>query len=340
MTTDAWPGAEWATGRAPAHAAACIDEAVDTCLADQARYGVHLGLVVIHRGRLVAERYGATAAADTRLVSWSMAKSVVHAMIGLCVRDGLLRLDQPAPVAEWAGDERSSITIDQLLAMCDGLAFREEYVDREGSDVIDMLFGPGAPDVAGYARARPLAHTPGTVWNYSSGTSNVLAGVVGDAVAPDARSPEERRDRTEAWLRRELLDPLGMASATARFDAAGTFVGSSFLYATARDFARFGLLYLRGGWWRDRRLLPEGWAAHAATAAMAPVPAEEGSYGRHWWLWDASGFPDTFGAHGYEGQYTIVSPARDLVVVRLGKTPAELRPNLLPLLRAIIAAFD
>ena len=339
MSDGPWPGVEWATGPAPARAAACIDEAVDACLADPERYGLHLGLVAIHRGRLVAERYGPTADADTRLVSWSMAKSVVHAMVGLCVRDGLLRLDQPAPVAEWADDERAAITIDQLLAMCDGLAFREEYVDREGSDVIDMLFGPGAADVAAYARARKRAHAPGTVWNYSSGTSNVLAAIVGDAVAPDARSAQERRDRTEAWLRRELLDPLGMASAEPRFDAAGTFIGSSFLYATARDFARFGLLYLRGGRWGDRIVLPAGWAAHAATPAMAPVPPDEGSYGRHWWLWDISGFPGTYGAHGYEGQYTIVSPDRDLVLVRLGKTPAELRPNLLPLLTDIIAAF-
>jgi CubicO group peptidase (beta-lactamase class C family) len=258
----------------------------------------------------------------------------------VCVRDRVLRVDDPAPVPEWAGDARSAITLDHLLAMCDGLDFVEDYVDAGRSDVIEMLFGAGQADVAAFAVGRPLAHEPGTVWNYSSGTTNIVARIVGDVVARRAgvRTPAERGRAVRAFLRDELFAPIGMRSADPRCDEAGTFIGSSFVYATARDFARFGLLHLRDGEWDGRRLLPEGWCEHARTPAMAPVPADEGEYGRHWWLHTAAGVPGGFGAHGFEGQYTIVAPDRDLVVVRLGKTPADRRTALLPLLTQVLAA--
>ena len=141
------------------------------------------------------------------------------------------------------------------------------------------------------------------------------------------------------FLADELFGPLAMASADPRFDDTGTFIGSSFLYATARDFARFGELYLHDGLCDGGRLLPDGWCEHARMPPSAPVPAdEEFGYGRHWWLWDRMGVPDAFGAHGYEGQYTVIVPDRDLVVVRLGKTTADQRPALLPLLTAVIDA--
>jgi CubicO group peptidase (beta-lactamase class C family) len=259
---------------------------------------------------------------------------VVHALVGMCVRDGELAVEQPAPVPEWAGDDRRHITIDHLLAMSSGLRFVEDYVDDATSDVIDMLFGEGVGDVAGYAVAKPIDHAPGTVWNYSSGTSNILARIVGDVAA--RRHPNASREQAmRSFLHDELFGPLGMASADPRFDAAGTFVGSSFLYATARDFARFGYLYLRDGRWGDehgdRQLLPPGWVEHARTPPMAPVPATETfGYGRHWWLWDRHGLSTAFGAHGYEQQRVVVDPARDLVVVRLAKTPSDLAPNVEP----------
>lgn len=336
----AWPTGAWPTGEPSPAIAAAVDRLTSRCLAEPETYGLHLALVVVQGGRLVAETYGPTAAPDTALVSWSMAKSVVHAAVGLCVGDGLLRLDDPAPVPEWAGDARSAITLDHLLAMCDGLDFVEDYVDAGRSDVIEMLFGAGKADVAAFAVARPAAHAPGTVWNYSSGTTNVVARIVGDVVARRAgvTAPGERAEAVRGWLRARLFGPLGMTSADPRVDEAGTFVGSSFLYATARDFARFGLLYLRDGVWDGRRILPEGWSEHARTPAPAPVSAEEGAYGRHWWLHDPYGLPGAFGAHGYEGQYTIVVPDRDLVVVRLGKTSAEQRPALSSLLREVLAA--
>ena len=318
---------------------AAVDELVARCLGEPDRYGLHLALVLVQGGCVVREVYGPTAGPDTALVSWSMAKSVTHAAAGLCVRDGLLCLDDPVRVPEWADDARSAITLDQLLAMSDGLAWREDYVDAGRSDVIEMLFGSGHADVASFAAWMPLAHAPGTVWNYSSGTTNVVARLVGDAVAGAAATASAREAAMRRFLSDELFGPLGMTSADPRFDTAGTFIGSSFLYANARDFARFGELYLHDGVADGRRLLPAGWSAHARTPPPAPVPADEDfGYGRHWWLWDRMGMPGAFGAHGYEGQYTVVAPDRDLVVVRLGKTTAEQRPALLPLLTAVVDA--
>ena len=292
---------------------------------------ITLAELVLHGGEIVHEEYGPTAGPDTTLISWSTAKSVTHALAGIAVRDGLLELDAPAPVPEWASDERAAITPRQLLHMSSGLRFVEDYVDDSISHCIDMLFGAGQGDVAGYAAALPLDHPPGSVFNYSSGTTNIVSRIVGEAVGGGEAG-------MRAFLRDELFGPLGMTSADPRFDAAGTFIGSSFLYCTARDFARFGQLYLADGVWDGRRVLPEGWVEFAR--AQAPVPVEEEfGYGAHWWLWDGHGFPGTFAAHGYEGQYIIVRPDRELVVVRLGKTPVEVRPPVIERLQELLKAW-
>ena len=292
---------------------------------------ITLAELVLHRGEIVHEEYAPTAGPDTTLISWSTAKSVTQALVGIAVRDGLLDLDAPAPVPEWADDERSAITLRQLLHMSSGLRFVEDYVDDSISHCIDMLFGAGQADVAGYAAALPLDHPPGSVFNYSSGTTNIVSRIVGQAVGGGEAG-------MRAFMQDELFGPLGMTSADPRFDAAGTFIGSSFLYCTARDFARFGQLYLADGVWEGRRLLPEGWVDLARTPAPVPVEEEFG-YGAHWWLWDGHGFPGTFAAHGYEGQYIIVRPDRDLVVVRLGKTPVEVRPPVIERLQELLDAW-
>jgi CubicO group peptidase (beta-lactamase class C family) len=198
-----------------------------------------------------------------------------------------------------------------------------------------MLYGAGTDDMAGYAAALPLLHPPGTVWNYSSGTTNIVARVLGDAIGGDAVGGG--RDRVEAFLQDRLFRPAGMTSAIPKFDARGTFVGSSYVYATARDFARFGQLALDDGIVDGRRILPEGWCASARTQAAFDDEGGFG-YGRHWWLWPE--FPGSFAAHGYEGQYTLVVPERDLVVVHLGKVPVEHRPLVRVALREIVEAFE
>jgi CubicO group peptidase (beta-lactamase class C family) len=298
-------------------------EAVGRLLSQPPELGVTLAVVAVHGGEIVVEAYGPETDAGTTLISWSTAKSVIQALVGIAVRDGLLELDEPAPVAEWHGDERAAITIRHLLTMTPGLRFVEDYVDAGVSDCLEMLFGTGQHDVAAYATALPLEHSPGTVWNYSSGTTNIVARILGERVGGG-------RDGMHAWMTEQLFGPLGMTSADPRFDEAGTFVGSSYLYASARDFARFGSLYLDGG----RNILPTGWVEFARTPVPVVPPDEPFGYGAHWWLW--ADWPGAFAAHGYEGQYILVVPDRDLVLVRLGKTPADLRPNLVAVLRDLV----
>ena len=333
-TDVAWPTDEWPTGDAPAGFSALLDEAFDPSHPMAETRAV----VAVHRGRLVAERYGGTTdvwgadgdpvTAESTLISWSMAKSMLHAALGILVADG--RLDPTAPVAAPGWDDaRAAITIDQCLQMRDGLAFSEDYDPETGaSDVIDMLFGSGQADVAAFARNRPLAHEPGTVFNYSSGTTNVLSRMLGDLLGG--------RDAVESFLRDRLFGPLGMRSATPRFDDAGTWVASSYVYATARDMARFGTLYLRDGCWDGERLLPEGWVDHA----RAPLSRDDETgqyYGHHWWLTgDEWG---TFWCSGFEGQQINVVPALDLVLVRMGKTPLANKAHVRGWGDRAIAAF-
>lgn len=281
-------------------------------------------VVVVVGGRLVVERYGGLlehgdrppdpVGPETRLMSWSIAKSMLHAAVGVLVAEGRLVPDAPAAVPQWQGsdDPRRAITLEHLLEMRDGLDFTEEYVDASVSDVIHMLFHAGKEDTAAFAADRPLAAEPGARFNYSSGTANIVSGIVARQVGPGEASA--------AWLAERLFRPLGMKSARPRFDVAGTWIASSYVHATARDYARFGTLYLRDGWWDGRRLLPEGWVDHGRLARS--VHPEDGRlYGAHWWVvGDEHG---SFWASGYLGQSVLVCPGLDLVVVRLGKTPAE-----------------
>lgn len=296
--------------------------------AAEAELGISLALVAMHRGEVVAERYGRTpdtafgpgedVGPTTTLISWSVAKSITHALVGIAVADGLLDPAAPAPVPEWRNDARRNITLQHLLNMRSGLQFVEDYVDGEVSHVIDMLFGSGKDDVAAYAAALPLVAEPGSQWSYSSGTTNIICRVLGEAIGGGA-------DGMRAFMAERLFDPLGMHTAIPRFDAAGTFIGSSFVYASARDFAAFGELYRNGGFVDGKRILPSGWVEHAGTPI--PVPdTERFGYGAHWWLWRDE--PGSLGCHGYETQRVLVFPERELVLVRLGKTPAELGNNV------------
>lgn len=289
-------------------------------------------LLVAHRGRIVAERYRSGITPEDTQPSWSMAKSILHGAVGVLVREGKIDVAARAAVPEWQrdGDPRRAITLDSLLHMTPGLRFAEDYVDAGVSDVIKMLFAPGADDTGGFAADFPLDHQPDTVSNYSSGTSNIVSRIVRDIVGAG--------DAYAAFLRREIFDPIGMRTATPRFDRSGTWIGSSFCFATPRDFAKYGLLYLRGGVWDGRRILPEGWVDYARTPAPAQPADSPHGYGAHWWLLK----PDdlgTFFASGYVGQNIVLVPALDLIIVRNGETPAERRHHLTALIRQIIDCF-
>jgi CubicO group peptidase (beta-lactamase class C family) len=323
---------------------------IDALFARPDADGVSLALVVQHGGEIVAERYGTQPAnifqpaipidADSTLISWSMAKSMVHAAVGILVLDGRLDVDAPAAVPEWQGTPKQHITLLDLLEMRSGLRFVEDYVDDSVSHCIEMLFGESGPSHAAYAAALPLDHPPGEFWNYSSGTTNVIAHILGDVVSDGPGGPPaQRQEAMYAFLRTRLFEPVGMNSAEPKFDAAGDFVGSSYVYATARDFARFGELYRHDGvtdLGRGARILPRGWLDHARTLVAHDDDSGAG-YGRHWWLWPE--FPGSLACHGHEGQYVVVVPDRELVLVHLGKTPADAAPLLVGRLRQMIQQF-
>jgi hypothetical protein len=309
-----WPKGEQSAATPPAAVNRVLDAAFSE--PDPRRRRRTRAIVVVRDGRIAAERYAPGFSAATPLNGWSMAKSVLGALIGTLVAEGRLRLSDDALLAEWRapGDPRARIALEDLLRMRSGLAFSEKYSDPL-SDVTRMLFA--GPDAGGFAASRPLAHPPGTYWTYASGTTNILSLLARRVLGEDAYP---------SWPRRALFDPLGMASAVLEQDASGVFIGSSFLFATARDWARFGLLHARDGIWGGRRLLPEGWVKLVTT----PTPqAPNGRYGAHWWLKlskelggetpAARELPsDAFHALGHEGQCLTVVPSRGLVVVRLG----------------------
>lgn len=298
--------------------AAKLDAAIADAFAepDPQRRRHTRAVVVVYKGQLVAERYGEGYDRHTRLLGWSMTKSVTQALLGLLVAEGKLDIHAPAPVPQWRDDERAAITTDQLLRMSSGLRFDETY--GAFGDVTAMLFTN--PDTASYAAAFPSAAPPDTVWSYSSGTTNILSRIMRDTIGDDAAY--------HRFPHAALLSRLGAHSAVMETDPSGTFVGSSFLYMTARDWARFGMLYLQDGVWEGERLLPEGWAKAACTPTP---PAPQGAYGAQWWTnagtpGDPSDRPrvdlppDACAARGYEQQRVMIIPSRELVIVRLGQT--------------------
>lgn len=317
----AWPTSEWPRGECDHQDE--LDAVVDEMFTDE-DLAITNAVVVVQGGKVLAERYGGEQfyfdrpaepiTAESQLLSWSTAKSILHMIVGTLVDEGRLNPDQLAPVAEWQdeSDARHQIQVRDLLAMRDGLDFVEEYTIGQTSDVIEMLWGDGKDDMAAFTAALPLAHEPGTFYNYSSGTTNILSRIVADLVGYG--------DDYRAYLERRLFEPIGMTSAVATFDTSGVFVASSFVHARALDFTKFGLLYLRGGEWDGEQLLSREWAA----TAQVPLSTEASS-GRHYsWQWWVSGDAyGTYWANGYEGQMISIVPDLDAVVVRFGHTPDE-----------------
>jgi len=332
-----WPTQDWPEGTPGAQVnAARLEALVEAAFGEtpDPKFGESHALVVVQHGKLVTERYGKGFNAAGTYPSWSKAKSITHALVGILVRDGKIDIQARADVPEWSGasDPRHRITLDQLLRMSSGLSFREEYTADAPSDVIEMLWGDGKEDTGAFAASFPLDHEVDSFWSYSSGTTNIISRCAARALGATGTD-------FEAFMRRELLDVIGMTSAEPKFDEVGIFIGSSFCYATARDFAKFGTLYLRDGIWEGKRLLPEGWVDYARTPTpqTTAMIEESGRYGAQWWL-DVGG-PGSFSANGFEGQFTIVVPDLDLVLVRHGKTPADLGQNVKDWMAAVVGCF-
>jgi len=331
-----WPTETWPEQPTTAALEAIVDEGFDNTVVPGTR-----AIVVVHRGVLVAERYAPGFSVDQKFLSQSVAKSVLNTLIGVLVKDGVLDIDEPAPVAEWQEDARRRIIVANLLQMSSGLDFNEAYFNPVKSDVLPMLFGEGRKDMGQHAARSPLAHTPGTYWSYSSGTTNLLSRIVRDRVGGD-------RTSYLSFMRDRLFEPIGMKSAEPEFDASGTFVASSWLHATARDWARFGLFVLRGGNWEGEALLPEGWTDWSRTPL---AHTSTGMYGAHFWLnigdletgegrRIANGPRDAFMASGHRGQYVVMVPSKDLVIVRLGHTGYADYPRVADWLGRLINSFD
>ncbi len=277
---------------------------------DERAYKGHpFAFVVLHRGGVVAECYDKGIGRDTKLLSWSMAKSFANALIGLMVKDSLLDIHAPMDIPEWQGDGRKAITLHDLMQMQSGLEWNEDYGAR--SDVNIMLHCER--DMGLYALSKPLEHKPGTYWQYSSGTTNIVMRYL------RSRFPSE--EAFIGYMRSRLFDPLGIVRPVFEQDLSGTFVGSSYLYATARDFARFGQLYLDDGCVDSERILPKGWVDYT----RRPAAASGEHYGAFFWLNGNSKFPDVpkdmFYCDGHDGQDIFIFPSHELVVVVLGFSP-------------------
>ncbi|MCP5070505.1 MAG: serine hydrolase [bacterium] len=339
----AWPSQGWPEAELPAGVdSTALDAAIAAIFESRTPEGISdtRAVLIIQGGEIVFERYAEGFGPDSRFHSWSMAKSFVQCLVGLLVRDGQLEVDAPAPVPAWSdpSDPRHDLTLRQLLNMTTGLDNADGGIDPEAF-VGQLLFGPNAQDMAGRSANVPFRHEPGTQWAYSTGTSAILGGIVSRLTGPE-------RATTRAWMERELLDPLGIESLVAESDGLGQLVGGSHVWASARDWARLGLLYLRNGEWDGRRILPAGWVDFTRT--RAPVE-NNGTFGAHFWLnlpagekqFDPlPGGPATaFQMSGNGGQYVALVPERDLIVVRLGEMIATDWPTLGGQMAGLIAPF-
>jgi CubicO group peptidase (beta-lactamase class C family) len=312
-----WPTEEWEAGELPdGFDAAAIDEFLTWALDPPEGESCCIDAVVaVQGGELVIERYSEAWDPEQVHPSFSMAKSITQAMVGILVAERRLDVFAPAEVPEWSdpSDPRHAITLDHLLMMRSGLEWQEEYVGS--SDVAEMLAGEGRGDRAHYAADQPLVAEPGTQFYYSSGTTQIVSRIIADQVGYGV-------DGTD-WARAALFDKLGIGEVVHDLDGTGIMSGSTTFDMTARDFARFGLLYLRGGEWDGEQIVEERWVDYA----RLPSP-DAPQYGAHWWLVGTEDRdPDAFQANGFNGQSITVVPSLDLVVVVLANEGGA-RPDL------------
>ncbi|SDO13573.1 serine hydrolase [Afipia sp. GAS231] len=302
-------------------------------------------VVVVKNGHVIAERYADGIGIDTPLLGFSATKSVMSALAGILVRKGALKLDEPAPIAAWQGpgDPRHAITLDHLLRHTAGLALGSSLSASLASalePVNRMKFMES--DMAAYAESMPLETAPGSAWNYNDGNTVILGHVIRQASGGSA-------SKMMRFARQELFDPLGMRNVAIEFDASGNPEASTQMLASARDWARFGQLYLDDGMAGGKRILPEGWVKYSASATPNAWVGQSAGFWTN--LGDSlgatyrveHGWPrDAFFAKGTIGQYVIIIPSEKLVIVRLGRSPnwpPEV-DGVFDLVRAVVAATN
>ncbi len=263
-------------------------------------------VLVVYKDRIVAEKYDAGFSKKSRILGWSMTKSLTATYFGILQYQKKFDIFKPAPIAAWQNDARSKITTSHLLQMNSGLAWDENY--ETISDATRMLFL--ARDMTAVQRDKRSAFKPNENWNYSSGTTNLLSGIL-------RKQFKTHQQYLDFWYS-SLIDKIGMRSMFVETDMAGNFVGSSYGWATTRDWAKFGLLYLHKGKWNNERLFDEKWVDYVTT----PTKGSNGRYGGHFWLNKGGYYPDAprdlYSANGFQGQHVFIIPSMDLVIVRMG----------------------
>lgn len=305
-------------------------------------------VIVVQDGKRIYERYAPGYGPGNRFVSWSMAKSLTSTLIGELVAEAKLDLDAPAPVPEWRrtpGDPRAAITLRQLLAMSSGL----RHIEADPPELADTnraLFADKSGDIVAHAVSAPLQSKPGTVFQYSTLTTHILADIAVRTLAPDARTAAERRTAMRNFIVDRLSGPAAMPSLLCEYDPRGTLLGGSLCHASARDWANFGQMYLDNGVVAGRQVVRPDWVAFVRTPA-----ATNPGYGGQFWLnrpqakgqeaalFPAMGPPDAYAAIGHLGQYIIIVPSKRLVVVRLGKTQDDVLAPVRGALGRLVNAF-
>jgi CubicO group peptidase (beta-lactamase class C family) len=291
-----------------------VEKAVDLAFADPD--ALTAAFVVVHKGRIIAERYMPGITKDTQLESWSMGKSLTATLFALLVKDGVYRVDDPVPVPEWRlpGDPRGAIRIADLLHMSSGLKFiagqDPDYTPDKGYPDHTLIY-TGAIDAFKHSMTRPLQFPPNTEGRYRNSDPLMVGWLIKQAV-------EKRGEQYLTWPQRALFDRIGIRRQVLETDPYGNFLLSGYDYGTARNWARIGMLYLQDGIWNGERVLPEGWARFVST----PAPAwKRPVYGGLFWVngdgaWNIP--KSAYFANGAGGQRTIIVPTHDLVVVRMG----------------------
>ena len=268
-------------------------------------------VVILHKDHLIMEKYADGFNKDSKILGWSMTKSITATYFGILQYQGKININNPAPIAEWANDERSKITLNNLIQMNSGLEWEERY--DKISDATKMLFK--SKDMGQVQLNKPLFGKPNISWNYSSGTSNLLSKIL-------RKQFKTHQEYLDFWYS-SLIDKIGMYSMLVETDMEGNFVGSSYAWATSRDWAKFGLLYLHNGNWYGEQLFDPSWSKYVST----PTPTSNGRYGGHFWLNSSDKYPDAprdlYYASGFQGQKVIIIPSKDLVIVRMGLTDDE-----------------
>ena len=307
--TIAWPMGNLMPKKGSATDTIKLERIAEKLMDDEGYNGHAFAFMVVHKGIPVVEAYQPQFNAQTRFLSWSMAKSFTNTLSGIMVKDGKWDINQPVNLPGWQADERKNITINNLLQMQSGLRWNEDYGNR--SDVTQMLYCEN--DFAQFTYDQPFAFPAGSHWYYSSGSVNVVNFLMRKTIGNDKEYYNFAQSR--------LFTKIGMPDAVFEVDASGTQVGSSYLYATARDYARFGMLYLQDGVFNSERILPECWVNYTTT----PASDSDGKYGSLFWLNQSKYFPatpeDMYSCNGHDGQQIFIIPSKELVVVLVGYSP-------------------